>query len=448
MSGGASELAASGAGLPLAGVTVLDLTMVWAGPYATKLLADMGATVVKVESPDRIDPIRMATIEIFMLEAPDMSTRPYNRSAYFNEYNRNKLSLTINTVDPRGKAVIEDLVRHSDVLVENFRPGVLAKLGLGDEDLERLNPAIIRVSMPAYSATGAESRQVGYGPNIEEMSGMTRLNGYPDGGPMKTGISFADPMAGIMAAAGSILGLIRRHRAAVPSRIEVSQRDIVVSFLGEAIMEWAMNGTTPAKTGNRSQAWAPQGCYRCAPLAEGSGRRLDVYHSAGQGAAAAERWVTLSVRNDSEWASLCAAMGRADLAADPKYRTAEQRMAAHDDIDAAIGAWTEGLSDSAVVAALQQRGVPAGRVMSCLDVAADPHLEQRGFLETVIHPEAGETRLTTPVWRLRRNPARVRRHAPCLGEDNASVLGEILGMSQAEIAELDAAGLTATQPRF
>ena len=445
---GARELAASGAALPLAGVTVLDLTMVWAGPYATKLLADMGATVIKVESPDRIDPIRMATIEIFMLEAPDMSTRPYNRSAYFNEYNRNKLSLTINTVDPRGKAVIEDLVRRSDVLVENFRPGVLARLGLGDEDLDRLNPAIIRVSMPAYSATGAESRQVGYGPNIEEMSGLTRLNGYPDGGPLKTGISFADPMAGIMAAAGSVLGLIRRHRGGVGSRIEVSQRDIVVSFLGEAIMDWAMNGTAPARTGNRSAVWAPQGCYRCAPLAADAQRRLDVYHSAGQGQAAAERWVTLSVRTDAEWAALCDAMGRADLAADPRYATAAQRHGAHDDIDAAIGAWTATLSDAEVVAQLQHRGVPAGRVLSCLDVAADPHLAARGFLEQVIHPQAGETRLTTPVWRLRRSPARVRRHAPCLGEDNESVLGDIVGLSPAEISELDAAGLTATQPRF
>jgi len=448
MSNSVDDLAASGAALPLAGVTVLDLTMVWAGPYATKLLADMGATVIKLESPDRIDPIRMATIEIFMLEAPDMATKPYNRSAYFNEYNRNKLSLTIDTRDPRGAAALEELVRRSDVLVENFRPGVLARLGLGDDALAALNPDIIRVSMPAYSATGSESRQVGYGPNIEEMSGLTRLNGYPDAGPMKTGISFADPMAGIMAAAASVLALIRRQRSGIPSRVEVSQRDILVSFIGEAILEWAMNGAEPKRTGNRSTAWAPQGCYRCAPLAAGSERRLDVYHSAGQGAAAAERWVTLSARTDAEWAALCDAMDRPELADDPRYRTVEQRIAAHDDLDIIVSAWTAELSDLDVVTALQQRGVPAGRVMSCLDVASDPHLEERGFLETVLHPQAGETRVTAPVWRLHRNPAHVRRHAPCLGEDNAAVLGELLGISQDDIAELDAAGVTATAPRF
>jgi crotonobetainyl-CoA:carnitine CoA-transferase CaiB-like acyl-CoA transferase len=446
----AGETAAPGrgTGLPLDGVTVLDLTMVWAGPYATKLLADMGATVIKVESPDRIDPIRMATIEIFMLEAPDMATRPYNRSAYFNEYNRNKLSLTMNTSDPRGQAIIEKLVRLSDVLVENFRPGVLARLGLGDDELDRLNPQIIRVSMPAYSATGSESRMVGYGPNIEEMSGMSRLNGYPGDAPMKTGISFADPMAGIMAAAASVLGLIRRHRSGAGSRVEVSQRDAVVSFLGEAVMEWAMNGETPPKTGNRSPAWAPQGCYPCAPLQAGAERRLDVYHSAGQGAAAAERWVTLSVRTDAEWAALCEAMGRADLQADPRYATAALRLAAHDELDDVIRAWTQGMTDADVVTALQERGVPAGKVMSCLDIAADPHLAERGFLETVSHPQIGDTRLTAPVWRLRRNPAHVRRHAPCLGEDNDAVLGGILGLSDAEVAELADAGLTATQPRF
>jgi crotonobetainyl-CoA:carnitine CoA-transferase CaiB-like acyl-CoA transferase len=448
MTSGVEQLAATGAGLPLAGITVLDLTMVWAGPYATKLLADMGATVIKVESPDRIDPIRMATIEIFMLEAPDMATKPYNRSAYFNEYNRNKLSLTIDTRDPRGAAVLEDLVRRSDVLVENFRPGVLARLGLGDDALAALNPGIIRVSMPAYSATGSESRQVGYGPNIEEMSGLTRLNGYPDAGPMKTGISFADPMAGIMAAAASVLALIRRQRSGVASRVEVSQRDILVSFIGEAVLEWAMNEAEPERTGNRSTVWAPQGCYRCAPLAPGAERRLDVYHSAGQGAAAAERWVTISATTDAEWASLCDAMGRSEMASDPRYRTAEQRLAAHDELDTVISAWTAGLSDLEVVTVLQQRGVPAGRVMSCLDIASDPHLEQRGFLETVLHPQVGETRVTAPVWRLHRNPAQVRRHAPCLGEDNAAVLGEVLGMSPDDIAELDAAGVTATTPRF
>src|SRR4051794_5435169 len=261
--------------LPLSGVRVLDFSMVWAGPYATKLLADMGAEVIKVESPARMDPIRMATIEIFMLRPPDMDTEPWNRSAYFNEYNRNKRSLVIDTVDERGRTVIEELIRRSDVLVENFRPGVLARLGYGDDVVFRLNPGITRVSMPAYASTGSEAVQVGYGPNIEEMAGLTRLNGYPDGPPLKTGISFGDPMAGVMASAGAMLGLLGRERTGVGSRVEVAQRNAVISFAGEAVMEWAMNSRESARTGNRSTRSAPQGCYPSLPLEAEHARRLD-----------------------------------------------------------------------------------------------------------------------------------------------------------------------------
>jgi crotonobetainyl-CoA:carnitine CoA-transferase CaiB-like acyl-CoA transferase len=434
--------------LPLSGVTILDLTMVWAGPFATKLLADMGATVIKVESPDRMDPIRMATVEIFMLEPPDMSTQPYNRSAYFNEYNRNKLSLAIDSAEARGHAIIEKLVSVSDVIIENFRPGVLARLGFGDDVLAELNPRIVRVSMPAYASSGSESRMVGYGPNIEEMSGLARLNGYPGGPPLKTGISFGDPMAGVMAAAGTLLGLIRRLRTDSGSLVEVSQRDALVSFIGDAVMEWTMNGVYPERLGNRSAYWAPQGCYPCKPLAEGEERRLDVYHSAGQGEAVRERWVTLTVRDDTEWLSLCDAMDRPDLARDEQLATRQGRADAHDLLDSAISEWTANLSDGDVVEALQSRGVPSGRVMSCLDVAADPHLEARGFLETVQHPYAGSTLVTTPAWRLQRQQARVRRPAPCFGQDNAAILAEFVGLSADEIDDLAQAGVIATAPRF
>ncbi len=435
-------------GLPLSGVTVLDLTMVWAGPYSTMHLADMGATVIKVESPDRMDPIRMATIEIFMLEAPDMSTKPYNRSAYFNEYNRNKLSLVIDINDARGRAVLEKLVSLSDVIIENFRPEVLTRLGFGDDVLSILNPRIVRVSMPAYASQGTESRMVGYGPNIEEMSGLTRLNGYSGGPPLKTGISFADPMAGLMATAGTLLGLIRRLRTDSGSHIEVSQRDNLVSFIGEAVMEQSMNGVRPEPHGNRSPFWAPQGCYACKPLSAGDERRLDVYHSAGQGEAVRERWVTLTVRNDAEWTGLCEEMGRLDLRDDQQFATREGRADGHDVIDAAISSWAAGLSDVEVVEALQARGIPSGRVMSCMDIGADGHLEARNFLQTVEHPQMGRARITAPVWRSQRHPAHVRRAAPSFGQDNIEILREIVGLSEAEIAHLDEAGVTAIEPRF
>jgi crotonobetainyl-CoA:carnitine CoA-transferase CaiB-like acyl-CoA transferase len=432
----------------LDGVVVLDFTMVWAGPYATKLLADMGATVIKIESPNRMDPIRMATIEIFMQEPLDMATRPYNRSAYFNEYNRNKRSLVVDTLEPRGRAIVEKLISVSDILIENFRPGVLERLGYGDELVFGINPKLTRVSMPAYGTHGSEARMVGYGPNIEEMSGLARLNGYADGSPLKTGISFADPMAGVMAAAGSMLGLIRNAREARGSRVEVSQRDAMIAFLGEAVMEWAMNERDPVRSGNRSERYAPQGCYRCKPLSDESARRLDVYHSAGQGTSAQDRWVTLSVRTDDEWMKLCQVMNRMDLATDPRFASTRQRAAQHDELDEIISEWTREMSDETAMLLLQEQGIPAGRVLSCLDVASDPHLKARGFLEDVVHPEAGATRVTTPAWRLQKGRARVRRPAPCFGQDNRYVLQELLGMSETDVSGLVESGVIATTPRL
>jgi crotonobetainyl-CoA:carnitine CoA-transferase CaiB-like acyl-CoA transferase len=434
------------ASLPLEGVRVVDLTMVWAGPFATKLLADMGAEVIKIESPRHMDPLRMATIEIFMQGRANWEDKPYNRSSYFNEYSRNKKGLALALDTDRGKEILLELIARSDILIENFRPDAMDKLGLTRDVIEAANPNIVFVSMPAYGSEGPDSGLVGYGPSIEEMTGLANLNGYQDGPPMKTGISYGDPMAGVLAAAAACLGLLDRQQHG-GQHIEVAQRDGLIGVVGDSIINWQLTGVTPERLGNRHEFHAPQGCYECKPFEHDEGRPLDIYHSAGQGERATDRWVTLSVESDEQWPALCELIGRDDLAADPSLATAEGRRARHDEIDDAIAAWTQGITDYDAADALQALGIAASPVISMTTLPLDPHLAARHFIESVEHPQIGATRVSGTNWR-HAGPWQpsIRRSAPLFGQDNRDVLSSLLGLSDEEISALEQQGVTADEP--
>jgi crotonobetainyl-CoA:carnitine CoA-transferase CaiB-like acyl-CoA transferase len=433
--------------LPLEGIRVVDLTMVWAGPFATKLLADMGAEVIKIESPRRMDPLRMAVQEIFMQTAIDWSDKPYNRSAYFNEYSRNKKGLALALDTDAGRDLLLRLVAVSDVLIENFRPDAMDKLGLTRAVITEANPNIVFVSMPAYGSFGPDSGLVGYGPSIEEMTGLANLNGYRNGPPMKTGISWGDPMAGVLAAAASCLGLLDRMDGGGGQHIEVSQRDGLVGVVGDALLSWQLSGVAPERIGNRHPFLAPQGCYRCLALPADEGRPLDGYHSAGQGASANDRWVALTVADVDEWLSLCAAIGRADLAADQELREVSRRMARHDELDEAIGAWTAQRADTEAADELQAAGVAAAAVSSMTTLPSDPQLRARHFLEEVDHPQVGATFVCGTNWREAGDwQPSVRSPAPLFGQHNREVLQGILGLSDDDVARLIGEGVTADEP--
>jgi crotonobetainyl-CoA:carnitine CoA-transferase CaiB-like acyl-CoA transferase len=434
--------------LPLEGIRVVDLTMVWAGPFATKLLADMGAEVIKIESPRHMDPLRMAVIEIFLQSAVDWNDKPYNRSAYFNEYSRNKKSLVLALDTPRGKELLLDLVAKSDVIIENFRPDAMAKLGLTHDVLTAANPRLVSVSMPAYGSEGPDSGVPGYGPCIEEMTGLTNLNGYADGPPLKTGISWGDPMAGVLAAAAVSLGLLERDTHG-GQHIEVAQRDGLVGVVGDALLNWQLEHQAPERLGNRHAFFAPQGCYACLPFPDDEARPLDVYHSAGQGERAADRWVTLTVATDDEWLALCRVIGRDDLARDEALQSAAGRRERHDEIDAAIEAWTHVRSDIEAADALQAGGIAASAVTSMTTLASDPHLRERHFLEEVQHPQVGSTLVCGSTWR-QAGPwePSIRAAAPLFGQHNHEVLHDILLLTDQEIAQLRDEGVTSDEPAF
>ncbi|WP_331773214.1 CoA transferase (plasmid) [Embleya sp. NBC_00888] len=412
--------------LPLAGFLVLDLSMFWAGPFATKHLADLGAEVIKVEGPTRIDHVRTVSV-------PDRSVaEPYNTSRYFNEYNRNKYGLAIDLQTDAGRRIVQDLAAMSDVVVENFRPGAIERLGLGYEQLRHANPRVIMVSLPAYSGLEPERRLPGYGPNVEQMSGISHLSGYIDGPPQKFGISYGDPVAGLGGAAAVLMALVARERTGVGRRIEVSQRNLLLTFIGDAIVAHQF-GAHVERQGNRSPVHAPQGVYP----SQGAD---------GTPAEQADSWVAVSVTTDEQWTRLAEAMGRPDLAADARLLDARARRATHDDLDREIAAWTRTMPAATVADKLQTVGVPASPVLTPDDLRDDPQLTARAFLRTVDHATMTPMKLTAPTWHFHGLDVELRA-APGLGEHNRDILRGRLGLSDDYVDELEAQGVIAKEPQ-
>ncbi|MEE8347017.1 MAG: CoA transferase [Dehalococcoidia bacterium] len=405
--------------LPLYGVRVLDLTMAWAGPYATRLLADMGAEVIKVESVNNWDLIRS-----FTGQRPDVE-RVWDKSPYFNHLNRNKYGCVLDLSGEKGRELFLRLVEVSDVVIENFRAEVMDNLELTYDVLTQRNSEVIVVTMPGHGRTGPERDFVAYGTNVEQLSGLCHLTGYADGPPQKTGISYGDPMAGIAAAGAVAMALWDRRRTGRGQHIEVAQRENLINLIGEHIVGYSMSGREPPRSGNRHSSMAPHGCYRC---------RGD------------DQWVTIACEDDAQFADLCGAMGRPELASDSRFADVVSRYRNQDALDGLVSEWTGGRTKDAVAAALQAVGVPASPVLSAPEVFVDPHLRARGFYESVSHSVAGVWEVEGPHWRMSESPAHVRLPAPAFGEHNAYVLGELLGLTEDEIAALEREGITGTTP--
>lgn len=406
--------------LPLDGVRVVDLTMMWAGPYATRLLAEMGADVVKVESPRAWDNIRT------LIHQPGAAT-PWNSSHYFNEYNRDKRSFVVDLADERGREAFLRLVEHSDVVIENYRADVMDRLGLGPAVLQARKPDVICVSMAAFGKTGPDRDLVGFGPVIELMSGACSLAGYVDDPePYKTGISYGDPVAGVWAAGAVAMALIRRRRTGQGAVIDLSQREGLSAMIGEEFVRAARAAragadTTPVHRGCRSERWAPQGVYR----------------TAGH-----DQWLALSVTDDDQWAALCRWLGRHDLVP----LGLDERRARHDDIDEVIGGALAAWHPQDAMEALQAIGVPAGRVLDTGDIHDDLALLRRGFWEHLPHPAMQRWKQSGVAWQLTDLRPRPRRHAPLFDEHTREILRDVCGYAVDEIEALYDAGVCAPAP--
>jgi len=407
--------------LPLNDVRVLDLTMSWAGPLATRLLADMGAEVIKVEAVNSWDLLRSYT------GVPPTVERVWDKSPYFNHYNRNKYGVSLDLSKERGRELFLRLVEDADVVVENFRAGVMEELGLWWETLRERNEGLIMVSMPAQGRTGPEKDYVAFGTNVEQLAGLAHLTGYEGGPPQKTGISYGDPVAGIAAAGAVALALWDRRWTGKGQYIELAQRENLIGVIGEFVVGYGMSGREPERRGNRHSSMAPHGCYPCA----------------GE-----DQWLTIACEDDGQFASLCGVIGRPELASDGRFADIVRRYRNQAALDEVIRGWTRTQEKAAAAGALQAAGVPASPVLSVPEVFADEQLRARGFFELVAHAVAGVWEMEGTPWRMSETPGHVRVPPPCFAEHNAWVFREVLGLSDAEVEALYAEGVTGDVPNW
>jgi benzylsuccinate CoA-transferase BbsF subunit len=394
--------------LPLEGVRVCDFTWVWAGPFCTMQLAHLGAEVIKIESSKRSDTVRR--LPSFADNQPGL-----NRAGYFNQYNQGKLSLALDLASPEGRDVALRLVKESDIVAENFAPGVMQRLGLDYERLKAVRPEIIMISLSGYGATGPLGPYISYGPAQVPMSGLSSLTGHPGGPPVQVGLSYGDPNGGIHGAFAVLAALWHRQRTGEGQYIDESQWEAAVTMLGEGLLEQVINGQQPPRMGNRDVVCSPSGVFRCT----------------GE-----EAWVSIACGTEEEWQALCRAMGQPALADDARFRTAADRKANEDALEAIITEWTRVRDRWEITRALQAMGVAAYPSMSAADLSADPHLNERGIFIELEHPEVGVRRHVGIPYKMSGTPIHVRRPAPCIGQHNEYVLREVLHMDDAEIAAL------------
>jgi crotonobetainyl-CoA:carnitine CoA-transferase CaiB-like acyl-CoA transferase len=408
------------AGLPLAGLRVLELTANMIGPLAGRYLADLGAEVIKVESP------RRPATRIVHYAGGDPRNRPYNRAGYFNKHNRNKLGITLDLSLPAGREQFLRLLERADVVIENNSARVLSNLDLTYEVMQQVKPDIILCSMSGFGGSGPERDYLALGSSIETVCGLASLTGYPDDSiPHRTGNFYPDPVGAAQGVVAILAALRHRDRTGEGQWIDLSMLESAAALFGEALMDWFLNHRVPARRGNRHPLYAPQG----------------VYPSAGN-----DSWLALTVRDEQEWQALCRAIGRPDLAANAELATSASRRARHDMLDDAIGEWSRTLDHYEAARTLQSEGVPAAPVLANWEMFSDPHLFERGFFVPVPHPEVGVMPFPGFPWSFSRTPATIRGGAPCFAEHNALVFGEVLGLSDQEIAALYAEGVAADTP--
>jgi crotonobetainyl-CoA:carnitine CoA-transferase CaiB-like acyl-CoA transferase len=404
--------------LPLEGIRVIDMTVVWAGPFGGALLGDLGAEVIKIDSTQRLDPNSRGqnfTIEQLRENGgnPSPEAKIYNLSANFNSVGRNKKSVTMDLNRPEGREVFYRLAKNSDVFIENNAPAVVRRLGISYDVLQQHNPGLIMASLPAFGATGPYSHFRAYGANMEAVVGHTLLRLYPDTDATNaTGVFLADAAGGATGAFAVMAALYHRRKTGRGQYIDLSQAENVMHTLSQAVMDYSMNGRIQGSPGNRHPYRAPQGVYRCA----------------GE-----DSWVAVSVADDAMFAGLCNAIDRPELAQDSRFLTLEVRQAHHDELDAIIEAWTVDRNHYDAFHTLQAKGVAASPVLTAAEVFQDPHLRARDDWQQVTHPEAGTYwHYKSPIHHMSKTPLNIRKHASLLGEDNEYVYKEVCGYTDEE----------------
>lgn len=387
---------------PLDGIRVLDLTRYVSGPHATQMMGDSGADVIKVEGFGG-DGMRIADTKV---GSPD--------SLLFMTISRAKRSLAIDLRKEEGKAVLRDLVGQADIMVENFRPGVLEKMGFGWDVLQQINPRLILVRISGFGQDGPWAERASYDPVIQGLSGMQALTGSPDGPPTVCGTVVTDYLAGLHAVIGAVTALQGRQRTGRGQWIDVSMLDAATSLLMSAIPEYLQLGIARTRRGNKNPVSVPSHCFEC-----GDGRHVNV-----------TAWT------DSEFVKLAQAMEMPELADDPRFADIESRVANDTAIETIIAGWMQRFDAAEAERRLMAVNLPVARVATLDEVAANPQLKHRGHFVEVEHPTQGRVAVAGPAIRYSDSPLPVSPRIPMLGEHSAEVLREWLDYDSARIDAL------------
>ena len=391
---------------PLTGVTILDLSRVLSGPYCTMLAADMGARVIKIEHPRGGDDTRAWGPPFLAGE-----------SAYYLSINRNKESVALDFKTPDGRALLGRLVEKADVIVENFRPGTLDKLGLGYSQLAERFPRLIYVSISGFGQNGPRRSEAGYDAIAQAEGGLMSITGVPEGPPVRLGVAVADIVSGMFAFQGLLLALLSRARTNHGQLVDVSLLDSVAALLTYQASRHFATGEVPTRTGNRHMTIAP----------------YDTYETA-------DGVIVLAAGNDAQWQRLCAALNLDALRTDARYQTNAGRVTHYEALRPALSAVLRTRTIGPLVESLRREGVPCGGVRSIPEALSDPQIAAREMVQTLTHPLAGPVRVLGIPTKLSHTPGAVRTPPPVLGEHTVAVLESDLGLSRMEIDRLATAG--------
>lgn len=414
-------------GRPLANIRVIELTTAWAGPMAGRVLAFLGAESIHVEAPNRVNSWRLNKDKPNPINFPDHKpgARWYDRSFLFNSQNINKLSCILNLKTEEGRATLRDLVSVADVLICNFRPGTLRKLGVDYQSLAAIKPDIIVAELPAFGAAGPMSKHAALGPTMEMAAGMSAMIGYPGGHPEVTGPSYLDPIGGFNGAAAILVALLHRQRTGQGQYVEVGQVEAAMHLIGAEILKAAETGQDPLPNGNRVPDASPH----------------DAFPARGD-----DQWIAIAATSEEQWQALCREMERADLVTDPRFVSLAKRHDNEDELTALIGAWTQRHDKHELAGRLQRAGVAAAPVQTPKDVAEDPYLHHRGFFTELDHPDVGLHRHPGLPIHLSLTPGGQVRSAPTFGGHNRHVLETILHLPPEEVLRLESSGAMGTEP--
>lgn len=404
---------------PLSNIRIADLTNVIAGPVATRVLGNMGAEIIKVELPWG------RAIGNIAMHGDDGDSRAYNKVSTFNEVNRAKKSIAIDLTHTTGKDLFKEIVSVSDIVIQNYSPRVMGNLELAYEDLKKVKPDIIMVSMPALGLEGPWSNYISFGPGTDALGGLSSVTGYKNGSPHKPGNFYADHNSGFHVATGIMAALFRKYQTGEGQHLEIVLREATMSVIGEYFIQYQFGGKEPERLGNEHPSFFPHGIFPC----KGD-----------------DCWIAISIESTAEWNSLCKLIESTKLIDDATFSDVDTRRLNQQEIESEITRWTEKRTNQEAMNLMQNQGIRAGIVAKASDLLSDAHVSERKFLDTVDHPDAGSYTSPGLPFKFSNASTNLGIRAPMFSEHSLSLLSKLLGKEKKTIDSLVDLGTTPLEP--